>query len=552
VIIKSIDIEKFRAFENVSFNLGKRITAVAGRNATQKTTILGMIGQPFSITQKDNPMFGCKTIDGYDFKSQFSEKFKFSVKEQPGEHRWTLNLYDGIHNESYYKAETIVRDQKSKKLRIWNAEDRSRKAGTGFVQIPVYYLSLSRLYPIGEVSKTVPLDKNLLSKEEDEYCVQRYREILQIMDINGTSSMGVEFKNIKQKFAGVTDEKHDISTNSAGEGNISRIILAMRSFKRLKDNYGTNYKGGILLIDELDAAVYPYSQEMLVEYLFNAAKDFDVQVVFTTHSPIVLNSLMRLKHERQKKPSQDLYDASIIYLEPDDDGLIKASNINTIWELKKCVNNMNLTLIPDKFHVYFEDSVAASLGRYLLEKYNINSDDRFDFPEWSLGWTQYVTLLEKNAFNIRDSLIILDADVPYSKDYNKHNDILESSENVLYLPLSVEEDLYRLLRDKKNYKIFREKFLKNPNFIQDICFKGRPHDFEYYKKKHNSEFFKNWFKDVEETVNRKDLFDFWFYIDIKSAQKFIKDFCAAYNKLAKRLNFEPLQPPTKRTRKTIK
>ena len=50
MIIKSVEIEKFRAFEHASFALGKRITAISGRNATQKTTVLGMIGQPFTIS----------------------------------------------------------------------------------------------------------------------------------------------------------------------------------------------------------------------------------------------------------------------------------------------------------------------------------------------------------------------------------------------------------------------------------------------------------------------------------------------------------------------
>ena len=36
MIIKSIEIEKFRAFENVSFELGKRLTAISERNATKK------------------------------------------------------------------------------------------------------------------------------------------------------------------------------------------------------------------------------------------------------------------------------------------------------------------------------------------------------------------------------------------------------------------------------------------------------------------------------------------------------------------------------------
>ena len=76
MIIKSIEIEKFRAFEDVSFCLGRRITAIAGRNATQKTTVLGMIGQPFTIS-KGHPMYGCKTIDGYNFRSQLKKNLKY-------------------------------------------------------------------------------------------------------------------------------------------------------------------------------------------------------------------------------------------------------------------------------------------------------------------------------------------------------------------------------------------------------------------------------------------------------------------------------------------
>ncbi len=68
MIIESIEVEKFRAIENLSLNIGKHITAIAGRNATLKTTLLGMLGQPFTISS-GHPMYGCTTIDGYNFKS---------------------------------------------------------------------------------------------------------------------------------------------------------------------------------------------------------------------------------------------------------------------------------------------------------------------------------------------------------------------------------------------------------------------------------------------------------------------------------------------------
>jgi len=543
MIIKEIHIETFRAFKDISFKLGKRITAIAGPNATQKTTVLGMIGQPFSITQKDNPMFGCKTIDGYDFRSQFSEKFKFSAREQAGQHRWTLDLYDQVHfnngqNRPYFIAESILRDKKSGALRIWNAEDRSHRQGNGFVQIPVYYLSLSRLYPIGEVSKTTTLEVNL-SKEENDYCLRHYRNILHVMNIGGTPSFGVEVRNTKQKFAGVIDEKHDIFTNSAGEGNISRILLAMCSFWRLKKKHGDHYKGGILLIDELDATVYPFAQKELVKYLFDAANEFNVQVIFTTHSPIILESLICLKQGRQRKTNQSLYDASIVYLEHEYD-VIKASNINSMPELTRCINDMDLTVtIPDKLDVYCEDAVATDLARYLLKEYDL--DENFEFKTLSLGWTEYINLVEKNAFKICDSLLLLDRDVPLKEDYKKHKYVFDNNKNIMFLPLLVEEDLFKLLHDNENYKLFSEKFLKNASFKYSICFNKWPLDVKHYKV----EDFKKWFEYVEKTVNRKTLFDFWLSRNIELANKFIKDVCDVHSILATKNKHEMLYPSWK-------
>ena len=42
MIIKDIEIEQFRAMKDLNFQIGKKITAIAGRNATLKTTLLGM------------------------------------------------------------------------------------------------------------------------------------------------------------------------------------------------------------------------------------------------------------------------------------------------------------------------------------------------------------------------------------------------------------------------------------------------------------------------------------------------------------------------------
>lgn len=102
MIIKSIHIDKFRALENIDFDLGSKLTAIVGHNGTMKTTILGILGQTFSIG-KSNPMYGESTIDNYKYRSQFAEKFKLSDKDVPGTHQWRLNLYPNIYKNDFLK-----------------------------------------------------------------------------------------------------------------------------------------------------------------------------------------------------------------------------------------------------------------------------------------------------------------------------------------------------------------------------------------------------------------------------------------------------------------
>ena len=49
VKIDKISIEQFRHFEDVEFEIGKNITLIAGQNGTSKSTLLGMLCQPFSF-----------------------------------------------------------------------------------------------------------------------------------------------------------------------------------------------------------------------------------------------------------------------------------------------------------------------------------------------------------------------------------------------------------------------------------------------------------------------------------------------------------------------
>ena len=538
MIIKSIEVKKFRAIENLNLRLGKNLTAIAGRNATMKSTLLGIIGQPFTIS-KDHPMYGCKTIDGYNFRSQFKEKFKISNKfDRKGEHIWKLNLYNnGYYKDNEITMKSIQRPSKvnPNDIRFWNSKSKSK--GSGYIQLPVYYLSLSRLFPIGESGKTKNVNINL-TNEEINLFLRYYKEILSIHTNSKEESVGMEKGASSHVFVGVNDNNHDIFTNSAGESNIGRIILAVLSFKRLKEKY-KEYKGGILLIDEIDATLYGYSQKKLIEFLYKTSKEYCIQVIFTTHSPLILKQVNKYQRDEVKNRKTDInrddtaYNSTIIYLQPKYTGvskMIDGKNIDSAAELNMSINDINLeaTVVKQSINVYLEDKRAKDLLIYLLKEVGkINYDNYINIIDVDLGWSNYIQLHKKRVPEFLESIIILDNDVRQMKDARDANYYIKNNtSNIMYLPVDVEKGMFNLLKDYTNFNEF-EKSLDNINMSYDVCFR------DWTEDQYSSQQYKQWFKYVEEILGGEEkLFGFWVKKNEEVARNFINEFIEKYNDMA--------------------
>ena len=176
MIIKKIHIQKFRGFNDVGLELWSHITAISWQNWTQKTTILGLISQPFSLNtlvEEKDPMSKEKPLSGGNFRSQFGEKFKRSKTfDKPGEHRWTVSFID--QKEPEYTVWSIDRGGKNIwEIRFWKVNKTTGNANktkwSWFKRYPAIYLSLKRLYPIGEDSKIKEVDVQLPDDEKEFY-----------------------------------------------------------------------------------------------------------------------------------------------------------------------------------------------------------------------------------------------------------------------------------------------------------------------------------------------------------------------------------------------
>ena len=511
--IKKIHIKKFRGFRNIEFEVGTNLTAIAGQNGTQKTTLLGLLTQPFTITDATNPIKNEKPLTGGSFKSAFSEKFKLSESDKPGSHEWTLYL-DGTNKP--FTLVSIPRDKKSNTIRFW--QKGSKAKGTGYLQLPVIFLSLKRLIPIGE-DKDISIGHISLSKEEINFCIKFHKKILLLQDdIKNTEYLESKIKNT----LGVNTDKYDWKQNSAGQDNIGKILLAILSFKRLKEKYPQHYKGGILAIDELEATLYPASQEKLVEFLNEQASLLNLQIFFTTHSLEILKKLEVNSSSKNK----------IIFFEKINNNFIPHDDY-TYDDIKDILLVTSSVEIADirKLRVFCEDEEARVFVKQLLGR-KINRYLKFD--ELNLGGQSIISLVKAKfkELSFPNSLIILDGDMR-SKIPNRFQHILPLPGN-----LSPERELAIFLNSLSDTDSFWRSIGRHYN--KQVCFRNFTFD-EILddrikaKKWFNEQKRKYWGRNAHKAINR------WIRLNEEKVNEFKRKFIQVYNLIAIKQNLNKIE-----------
>lgn len=68
----------------------------------------------------------------------------------------------------------------------------------------------------------------------------------------------------------------------------------------MKEEY-PDYKGGLLLIDEADAGLFPTAQVNLLKMLDRKCKSLNLQVVMTSHSPTLIEYAFEQGQKFRKK-----------------------------------------------------------------------------------------------------------------------------------------------------------------------------------------------------------------------------------------------------------
>lgn len=94
------------------------LTAIAGQNGTQKSTLLGIITQTFTLKTEDS-MRVEKPLCGGSYISAFKDKFRLSPTfDKPKGHEWTISFDAGMDD---FTVESIKRTG-DPNVRFWKKE----------------------------------------------------------------------------------------------------------------------------------------------------------------------------------------------------------------------------------------------------------------------------------------------------------------------------------------------------------------------------------------------------------------------------------------------
>ena len=460
-MFNKIKIKKFRLAEDLELKIGKKLTAICGQNGTMKSTLLGTIAQPFGVgrgrkeNDKKEKYSECLIVNKR-FYANLDEIFKFSENyDLPGEHQYEI-YFDKNHkivkDEIIYENPLQVNSQKrhenekSKKY-IRKVTGKARDKGKGNIQIPVIYLSLSRLYPIGE-AENLKGDNLQLSKEEINFLKKNYSEILLSFDEEEYKDNIKLVNKDKISTAGISTKNYDWKTISAGQDNIGKIILSVLEFKRLKDKYEEEYYGGILLIDELEATLYPGAQKKLIEFLNRVSKNYELKIIFTTHSLEIIEELLKNKAYE--------YDSTLNFLDKSKGKLVNKTEIEFIDVKKNILVQMNSEEKQEemiKIDIFFEDSEGEYLFKKIVPKV-VRSYCNLNPLE--IG-AKNIALISNKIKQLKDGIVIYDAD--YKKEKKEFEKNINNHKNSLFFPgiKSLEVECIEILESLEKNDEFWEK-----------------------------------------------------------------------------------------------
>lgn len=545
--VNKIELHDFRAFQNhFEMNLAKNITCISGHNGIGKSTILAVLSNCGELkksigTQLNGSIFRGEFSDiiiGDEAFDKIGDKANLHFNNLPVNTQNSSpsnpNIFvPNLEFRATFQGKTGNKKDTEKRFRLIPKKIKGIRTSEAKLPWPTIYLGLSRLYPVGESEKAI--SKNLPDRIMDDL-LKEHQSILGMQYGENAKMESIGLKELRNKRkTGVKTSKYSSTSNSAGQDNIGQIILSVLSFKELKQKLGPNYTGGILLIDEIDATLHPAVQYKLFDYLLKKSVELDIQIVFTTHSILLLEHITKFY-----KNSGVLTN----YLLKRDKSIITRTNPTKKFLNEDLTNTYhNSGSLQKRVKLLTEDSIANWFLEQILKNYHKQDVFNFDILDIDMSWHQIVKFLASDEDTFSNYMTLLDPDVLQEDKQAKviewtRGTIFSSKDSsIFYLPASqnvcIEEELWNYLNDLDDeHEFFTYMMDIDKYWPKHLIIENGPESEKYNSSKKNINL-KNWFKDNQH--NLQYLIIFWIKDNKALVDKFMSTFEQAYRQKVSKL-----------------
>lgn len=429
--ILGIQIKCFRSLKEQSLILGEHITVLSGRNGTMKTSLMGLLAQPFSSEAKD--------AFGTDLKTPLHQVFRLSPEFDAEDYFYEMRLRTGdgeILSEPvsfYYVKENTNRHR----IVVSGAEK-----GDGNFLYNTSFLNLKRLFPLVDTKAAPTTDHAIrLTTSEAANLKDFYENIFPSSEYE--AFVPVHEKKVKSTFAlsGAT-ARYDWRSISSGEDNLGAIFNRLVGFQRAFAA-GQKTGNGILCVDEFESSLHPVAQLRLLDYLFRWSAKYKVQVVISTHSLHLIQDLY-LRHAANLAAGRIVINfVSKSSAREANFPILKNPDYELAYK-ELTLSSPAKVAAARKVRVFCEDEYAIHFAKRLIKSQDVLAAVEFhssldpDGAKVGTSWTSLKKLCVEYPLLLEGSLALFDADVGESE--------LAKIKNA---------DLYLVLPDKNSLAIER-------------------------------------------------------------------------------------------------
>ena len=263
--LSAIRLDGIRGFNNLRVPFDYPVSVIAGGNTTGKSTVLFASACAYKVPGAGVREFVPSTLfpdyrpklgRHQDLQQTVTMEFYYQTPEGEASMRWRRTKG---WNRSFFRRQNASQPERQVYLRtLSNLRNPSEVRGV---------LSMSRL-------KSEPPEETPLTASQIEFAHQmlpfRYSEVVNLV----SGSKNLLFA--AQESGAAYSELH----MAAGERAILRLSKEI-----------TQLNGALILIDEVEAGLHPWVQQLLMLHLQQLALRNDLQIIVTSHSPVVLDSV---------------------------------------------------------------------------------------------------------------------------------------------------------------------------------------------------------------------------------------------------------------------